>query len=306
MLENMTASPYANYGYGYPTMQYAPIKRPAMTQPLSPEEMQLLQSKGGAFSTLVAKEDIFRSFCTHKKDGNIALVSNGDGTYTCPICQETFAETDLDPQHVKEVTTEMKNILQMIKTCYMDIPEETARQYFAIIPLLEKAPQLAEIAMRNFAQYEQGTMIQNGGSPYSFNAYNSLVGNPSYPGLNYNAGYQQPMYQAQPQPQYQQPMQGQPQYQQPMQPQPMVQPMMGQPMYQQPMQPQQVQVTPQYTQPGFAPVNEFGSYAGVMAQPVAQPQPQYQQQVMPAQQPQPVQGQAVPQQPTVDTSTFTL
>lgn len=300
MLETMTTSPYVGANYAYPTMQYANIKRPTMTQPLTIEEQQALASKGGAFSTMVAKEDIYKSICTHKKDGQLVLHNNGDGTYTCPVCQETFAEPDLDPQHVREVTREMINMLQMIKTCYMDIPENTAREFFPIISLLEKVPQLSEIAMRNFAQYEQGTMIQNGGNPYSFNAYQSLIGGPAYQGY----GAQQPMMQ---------PMASQPMYQQPMQ-QPMYQP---QPMA---MAPQQVQVTPQFNQNGFVPVNEFGAYGAgqpVMAQPMMQPQYQ-QQMVQPmAMAPQQMMQQPVQQQapaanpqpaaaPTVDTSTFTL
>lgn len=300
MLETMTAPTYNYYNQMYPAMQYQQIKRPTMTQPLTPEQMQLLASKGGSFSTRVAQEDIFRSVCTHKKDGNIVLVNNGDGTFTCPICQETFSETDLDPQHVKDITREMINILQMIKTTYMDIPDATALEFFPIITLLEKTPELAEIAMRNFSQYEQGTMVQNAANPYSFNALSSLMGGPmAYPGMQPNM-YQQQM--------------AQPQFQQ--QPN----------MYQQPMAPAQVQVTPQFQQ--FNPVNEFGAYNPQAQQQYQQqmapvqvqvaPQ-QYQQQPQPLYQPiQPVQQQNVqqapvqqqaPQQtaaPTVDTTAFTL
>lgn len=306
MLETMTAPTYNYYNQMYPAMQYQQIKRPTMSQPLTPEQMQLLASKGGSFSTRVAQEDIFRSVCTHKKDGNIVLVNNGDGTFTCPICQETFSETDLDPQHVKDITREMINILQMIKTTYMDIPDATALEFFPIITLLEKTPELAEIAMRNFSQYEQGTMVQNSANPYSFNALSSLMGGPmAYPGMQPNM-YQQQMAQ----PQFQQ----QVQYQQ--QPN----------MYQQPMAPAQVQVTPQFQQ--FNPVNEFGAYNPQAQQQYQQqmapvqvqvaPQ-QYQQQPQPLYQPiQPVQQQNVqqapaqqqaPQQtaaPTVDTTAFTL
>lgn len=310
MLETMTAPTYNYYNPIYPGMQYQQIKRPTMSQPLTPEQMQLLASKGGSFSTRVAQEDIFRSVCTHKKDGNIVLVNNGDGTFTCPICQETFSETDLDPQHVKDITREMINILQMIKTTYMDIPDATALEFFPIITLLEKTPELAEIAMRNFSQYEQGTMVQNAANPYSFNALNSLMGGPmAYPGMQPNM-YQQQMAQ----PQYQQ----QPQFQQPN-------------MYQQPMAPAQLQVTPQH----FNPINEFGAYNAQQQVQFQQPQyqqqmapvqvqvtaqPQYQQQPQPLYQPiQPVQQQPqqapaqqvqqqAPQQaaPTVDTTAFTL
>lgn len=296
MLETMTTpynTPYYNPTAAYQGMQYAQIKRPSMSQPLTAEQMQLLASKGGAFSTRVSQVDLYRSYCTHKKDGNIVLNNNGDGTFTCPICQETFAEVDLDQAHVKEVTREMINILQMIKTCYMDIPEQTAVEYFPIIPLLEKTPELAEIAMRNFSQYEQGTMVQAASNPYGFGALNSLMGAPmAYPGMT-----QQPMYQPQPQFQYAQPQQ------------PMYAP---QPQFAQ-MAPPQVQVTPQ-----FMPNNEFGAYVNAptvspMAMQYQQPQPQ-QPMYQPVQQPQaqPQQGQvqqqpqAQPQQTTVDVSTFSL
>lgn len=295
MLASMTTpynTPYYNPGTMYQGMQYAQIKRPSMSQPLTAEQMQLLASKGGAFSTRVSQEDLYRSYCTHKKDGNIVLNNNGDGTFTCPVCQETFAEVDLDQAHVKEVTKEMINILQMIKTCYMDIPERTAIEYFPIIPLLEKTPELAQIAMRNFSQYEQGSVVQAASNPYGFGALNSLMGAPmAYPGM-----VQQPMYQ---QPQYAQPVQPQAQYQ------------YGQ------MAPAQVQATPQ-----FMPNSEFGGYMNAqtvapMAQQyqqqpqVQQPiyQPIIQQQAAPqqqVQQPQVTPQQQPQQQTTVDVSAFSL
>ena len=248
-----------NQYYTGPLMQYAQVKQPSMNNPLTEEEIKTLNKNGGGWNTAISNEDLLRSVCTHKHNGKFTLRNNGDGTLTCTTCQETFQDLDLDPAYVKETTDAMKNILQIIKTCYIDIPANTAREFFPIIPLLEKVPKLAEIAVQNFAQYENGSTVQNGNTPSSFNALNAIMGTPATQ-FNYNANYAG--FNG-----YQQPYQPMMQQQQPMMQQPMMQQQaMQQPMMQQPAQ-TNLQMAP--TQSGFAPVNEFGSY-GNMAQPVQQ------------------------------------
>lgn len=276
--------------YNQPLMQYAQVKQPSMNQPLTEEEIKTLNKGGGGFNAQLSTEDLLRSVCTHKRNGAFTLLNNGDGTLTCTTCHETFPDMDLDPSFVKETVYNMKGILQAIKTGYIDIPVTAAREFFPIIPLLDKVPALAETAVHNFMQYEQGSAVNTGNAPYSFGALNAIMGTPATQPM-----YQQPMYQTVP---VQQPVY---QYQQ-------TAPVYQQPMYQTAPAPAQMNMPVQ--QPGFAPVNEFGTY-GNMAQPVQQTyqppigQPQtYQQAPVPQAPQQPVQQPMDNKAIVADVSTF--
>lgn len=252
-----------NYGYGmYPNMggtQYGQFAQAKMTQPLTPEQMKELRSTGSGFSLKVDPVEILRSHCTHKDNGNIALTRNNDGSSTCTVCGATFNLVDKEPIEIEEITKAVLDVLQSIKTYYVDIPENYVKDYFTIIPYLEKLPKFYEVAIHNFAKYENGAFLNNNNSMYGFQMLNALT-SPGYGqignGMMGGAPMGQPnMYQPQPQ----QPMGGymNPQMAygqgQPMQPQvgynpfggvqPQGQPMQPQMGYGQPMQPQQTPVT---------------------------------------------------------------
>ena len=190
---------YGAYGMPGGMMYNQNFQRPQMTQPLTPEEMAILADKGGAFSTKVTQEDMLKAYCTHKKNGTIVAIQNPDGSFTCPICGETFDYNSLEKADIEADVKKVIDDIQSIKLTYLDIGTEVARQYFPIIPLLNKLPQLAVMASNNFAKYEQGTAMINGGnSPYGFAQFNNLMNG----GMMYG---QQPMMYGQA-PMYQQPM----------------------------------------------------------------------------------------------------
>lgn len=253
-----------NYGYGmYPNMggtQYGQFAQAKMTQPLTPEQMRELRSTGSGFSLKVDPVEILRSHCTHKENGNIALTRNGDGSSTCTVCGATFNLVDKEPIEIEEITKAVLDVLQSIKTYYVDIPENYVKDYFTIIPYLEKLPKFYEVAIHNFAKYENGSFLNNNNNMYGFQMLSALT-SPGYgqmgTGMMGGAPMGQPnMYQPQ------QPMGGymNPQiaYGQPMQPQMgtnpfgsvQAQPMQPQMGYGQPMQPQQqAPVTNEAAQP---------------------------------------------------------
>ena len=307
---------YNNFNNGlaspYGMMQYATnYQRPLMTQPLTKEEISLLQDKGGAFSTKVTQEDMLKSYCTHKNNGTVVAYQNPDGSFTCPICGETFEMLDLTKESVEADVKKVIDDMQNIKLTYLDISSEVARQYFPLIPLLQKLPKLAVMAAANFAKYENnGNAFTNGTSPYGFAAYNQLVmGAPmgGYGAAPMMGGF------------YQQPMMGQQMMNQPMangyDPNAMVNPMNPQgayPMYQQPnmmgQMPQQPMMNPpMYQQPNMMgnPIagNEFGTYGNpayaAQQTPVQVSQPQVPNQ--PAQTAAPAPGT-----PQVDTQSFKI
>ena len=197
-----------NYPNNYPNMAYGyAVQRPQArnTQPLSPEQINKLRQGSSALDMKIEQEDIWRSMCTHKeKDGKSTLVSVGPDRYKCMICGAEFTMYDLDENAVTELVDKMIDMLQTAKTVYLDIPDDLARQYFQMIPLLKKFPYLWKRAISNFEQYENPGFGVNPMTPgYSgFAAIQNYLTNPY-------AGYAQPGY-VQPGYQYQQPNYGYP------------------------------------------------------------------------------------------------
>ena len=312
MYENQMFNNYYGYNYAGGVPQYAPkFAQAQMTQPLTNEEKAILKSKGGEFNTKVTQEDLLKSYCTHKENGVIVASQNQDGSYTCPICGETFNATSLDKADLEADVNKVIDDLQNVKLTYLDIPAEVARQYFTLIPLLKKLPQLGVIASNNWAKYENATPgMMGGNSPYGFAQLNQMTYGGAMP-----MGYMgQPMMYGQMQPMYQQPMMQAPVYtpqQQPVMPDPnaMANPMNpngGYPVYANGMVPPQAGVMMNVQPATMVAGNEFGTlgnpaYVAQQQVPVAAPQPVAQTTPAAAPVPSPQQGQ-----PQTDTTAFQI
>lgn len=213
-----------NNGYGYaggfgplgyaaaPPEQHAPKFQNALT----PEEINSIRARNEQFSLAISKEDQLKGLCTHRDvNGNESLIANADGkTVTCAICGKVFEILQISDLEVAARTEEFLDVLQTIKLLYLDLPTEAAREYFQIIPLIEKIPGFYELATKNFLKHERWQTNQFNGNPNTVNLYNMLSGG-GLGQMMYQqqmGGYQQPMGG------YQQPMGGYPQqmYQQPM------------------------------------------------------------------------------------------
>jgi hypothetical protein len=195
-------NPGANTYYGYGT----PRPQAKNTQPLTPDQIAKLRQNGNGFDLKVTQEDLWRAACTHKeKDGRSTLVTEPDGTMRCTICGARFHMCDATKEEVQKATDLLIDMLQTSKTVYLDAPDSLVSNFYQMLALLAKFPDLWERAMQNFAQYDNtGATVNPMGPGYSaFNALNNLMTNP-YNGYGY--GYQQP---------YMAPMPGQGQYQQP-------------------------------------------------------------------------------------------
>lgn len=247
-----------NYtGYGmYPNnmggTQYGQFPQAKMTQPLTPEQMRELRSTGSGFSLKVDPVEVLRSHCTHKDNGNIALVKNADGSSTCTVCGATFNLLDKDIEEVAEITRAVLDVLQSIKTYYLDIPENYVKDYFNMIPYLEKLPKFYEVALHNFAKYENGAFLNNNNNMYGFQMLNALT-SPGFGqmGNGMMGGQMQPQMQ------------------------PQMAPMGG---YSQPQYNPQASIAPGYNPFGGAqPQQQQMGYGQPMQQPQSQPAPQPQQ-----------------------------
>lgn len=169
----------ANGMYGY-TYGFA---RPQAknTQPLTPDQINALRRNGNAFDMKVSQEDLWAAACTHKeKNGVSTLIQNADGSWTCTICHETFRMCENSREEIEAAVNQLIDMLQTSKTVYLDAPDALVQQYYQMIPLLKKFPDLWDRAMKNFAMYEgTSTGVNMMGPGYSgFAAMANLMANP--------------------------------------------------------------------------------------------------------------------------------
>lgn len=249
VFDNQNYYPYGTQvGSMYPNQ---PAPQPKYTQPLTDEQIKELQKTSTPFTTKIDKLDLWRSWCTHRKGKDTALVQNADGTFTCSICGAVVDLEDYSKDEVQEICDKYLNLLNNIKTKYYDAPEDVITEIMQIIPYVQRTPKLYEIANDNFSRY----------AGYNPNVSPATV-SPVYGiwnGFNMmHGGY--PVYAQQAVPQYQQPMnyngypvygQPDPYAQQPMSNMQMQQSQMvaGNPLYAQPAPMPQQPVAPQQTAP---------------------------------------------------------
>lgn len=159
-------------GYNY----QANPNPPKFTQTLTKEQIASLRQNGEKFSLGLTSEEVLRGICFHRdENGNSTLRQNPDGTVTCTICGYTFDPVqDMNEEEAQAAVNGLVDILQTVKLLYLDMPEQPAKEYFQIIPLLEKLPKLFKVASDNFNRHEQWNNFRYNGSPNTINLYNML------------------------------------------------------------------------------------------------------------------------------------
>ncbi|MBR6289474.1 MAG: hypothetical protein IKR19_09065 [Acholeplasmatales bacterium] len=190
----MTAPAGGFYNFtGVPTQV-----QPKVMNALTEDEIKFLQQDRSQFSLGLTQKEQLQGACTHRlPDGSSDSLTYDPitGVARCTICGYEFRPVDADTsiEDVTEAKDKVIDMLQTIKLLYTDLPSDAAREYFQIIPLLMKLPQLFEFAAKNFAKHElnawQYQQYQN------MNGINLLtnLGNILGAGqVNYGA---QPMYQ---------------------------------------------------------------------------------------------------------------
>ena len=164
-------NPYIG-GYGY-----AKPKLPNPTNPLSKEEMALLKQKSPQFTLAISQVDGLKAICTHRDENGETLRQNADGTVTCTICGSTFTPVNADMKSVEQIFKAVIDCLETMKIMYMDIPNDVVKQYFQMIPFLEKGPQLFKIANDHYSQYRNPSVMNanynNGGNAFAI--YSALM-----------------------------------------------------------------------------------------------------------------------------------
>lgn len=187
---------------------------------LTEEEINQLMKTGSSFSLAITREEQLRGICNHRTAdgmGDALTVDEVTGALKCAICGYTFHQVDpsMTAEEIKENIKVVIDMLQTIKLMFIDLPVESSREYFQLIPLLEKLPGLFEIAAKNMAKHETfGWNYQNPNmSAYSmFQNLSNIFGGGMMTG---QPVYQQPMNQGfmnPPQQPYGAPMGGQQPY----------------------------------------------------------------------------------------------
>lgn len=226
---------------------------------LTAEEIDTLKKKVSQFSIAMTQEERLRGICNHRTEDGMhdALVQDqATGLMTCTICGSSFQPIDPDTNYedIRDSVRKIQNILQTIKLLYIDLPKDAAREYFQIIPLLDKIPQLFEFAAKNFMKHDSSNWNFHNSNPTTYAMFQNLMG-------IFGAGNMMGAAQ---------PMMGQPN-------------MMGgfppqQPMYQQPMMNQAMMNAPAgypqaaYGQLGMPQSNGFGFAGASQVQPMMAPQ----------------------------------
>jgi len=157
-----------NYGvnYGQPTFgatgyQWNPNAQQQVKQMnvLTADEIQTLMKSENKFTLALTQTEKLKAACNHRRaDGTAdSLVDNADGTVSCQICGYTFKPVDpatSGEEYLNAAVAEIVDILQTIKMLWIDVDPQVMREYTQIIPLIEKIPQLYNIAAKNYSNHE--------------------------------------------------------------------------------------------------------------------------------------------------------
>lgn len=169
---------------------------------LTPEEFKMLQKQQNEFSLGLTEEEKLRAICNHRTpDGlNDTLEPfvdpvTGETKTRCKVCGYVFdtVSQSTSKEEIQEEVKDVIDVLQTIKIMFTDLPRDAARDYFQIIPMLEKIPQLFEYAVRSMNKHDGNNNWQynNGSTGYRqmFDRVQSMLGGGAMP----YGQYQQPM-----------------------------------------------------------------------------------------------------------------
>ena len=176
-------------GYGRP-----PVAKPAMSTGISKEERQLLKSHQDTFDLNVTPEQLASAACAHKtEDGNyydvVPVPGAEPGTLMCKTCKATFNPDVVTPEYVDHAKDMILNVLQTMKLIGLDLSNDVIRQYFSMIPYLERIPLLYKMITASFDRYTNYTPLQQAKGPSAFSLYQEMINGstPLYSGGGWGA-----------------------------------------------------------------------------------------------------------------------
>ena len=195
---DQTTTPYGMptmAGYNYQGMgQAAPMQK--FNNVLTEEEIKALMQKDKEFSLSITEDEYRRGICNHRNAEGTAdtlVYDNNTGEARCMICGYKFrpidSNTSLD--QIKGSVADIIDILQTIKLMYIDLPPAASREFFQVIPLLEKVPMLFDYAAKNMTKHETTNWAYSNRNMGAMSMFNNLAN--VFGGNMMNPGFQQPM-----------------------------------------------------------------------------------------------------------------
>ena len=204
MFDAQWQNPMGGYNYG----GYQPQQMPKIMNNLTEEEIKLLQQNRSKFNLGLTEKESLQARCNHRSpDGtrDTLVFDPETGIARCTICGYEFRPVEPDASYdtIKDSADRLVDILQTIKIMYTDLPREAANEYFNIIPLIEKVPELFKFAAKSFAKHEFSAWNYsqyNMNGVQMFQNLNNLFGQgfaqPQQPQFNGAYGFGQPAPQA--------------------------------------------------------------------------------------------------------------
>lgn len=179
-----------NQYYGMQPTQQQPV---TLSNPLTKEQLELLKKRTDKLSLVVTPLEVAKAICTHKQGNSICLYNEDPANperVTCSICGETFDLTNGDQAAVEGAVELITNIIQTIKTYWLDVPDDVARELFTILPLIQRLPKVYALATKNFNSVQDMHRMSEVNQPYGFGMLGNIM-NPMV-GMGYGAyGYPQ-------------------------------------------------------------------------------------------------------------------
>lgn len=163
-------------GYNYQGM---PQPQQKWSNVLTPEQINRLRKSENEFSLGITEEESLRARCNHRSDDgthDTLVFDPVTGEARCTICNYKFRpiEPNISFDDIKDDVSRILDLLQTIKLMYIDLPDQAAAEYFQIIPLIEKIPQLFEYAAKNMTKHETYNWQYNNGNMGAMNMLNNL------------------------------------------------------------------------------------------------------------------------------------
>ncbi len=125
-----------------------------MTDPLTDEQRSILKSQyEDAFDLKVSQQEIAYAICAHKRDDKFDLVADDQGNAICRTCGAKFRPDEVTEEYVQNATEQILNVLQTIKMLGVDLNVDVFRQYFAMIPYIQRIPKLYKVVLGSFEKY---------------------------------------------------------------------------------------------------------------------------------------------------------
>lgn len=177
---------------------------------LTADEIQTLMKQENKFTLALTQTEKLKAACNHRRADGLgdSLVENPDGTVSCQICGYTFKPVDpatSGEEYLNAAVAEIVDILQTVKMLWIDVDPQVLREYSQVLPLIEKLPQLYQIAVKNYSNHENYNSWAYAGKNMStlqmFSMLSGLLSGAGQPNQQqFGAapqpmpGYQQPAY----------------------------------------------------------------------------------------------------------------